>query len=106
MKRNIPLYIGTIPLTSYQPPIAPPPGAGLKPVDHPTEPVDPTYGGYPSGYPVFDPAVGHPTAPAANPAGFVPPVNPGDSAPAVIPPPMSPTANLYPNLGEFIRGNI
>lgn len=99
LKRNFPVYVGTIPLTNYQPPVAIPPGTGfVKPDEYPTKPADPTYGGYPSGYPAFDPASGYPVAPPqTGPTGMNPIVYPISPMPGA-PPPLPPTMDLYPNL--------
>ncbi|XP_012255957.1 arrestin domain-containing protein 17 isoform X2 [Athalia rosae] len=95
LKRNIPVYIGTIPLTSYQPPVAPPSGSILKLDEYPTKPADPTYGGYPSGYPEFNPGFGNPDTPEPSaPLGFIPPSN----STSAMPPPLPPTMTMYPNL--------
>ncbi|XP_046750179.1 arrestin domain-containing protein 17 isoform X1 [Diprion similis] len=94
LKKNIPVYVGTVPLTSYQPPIALPPGNGLKPDEYSAKPADPTYGGYPSGYPAFNPSA---TAPAATAPGFMVPDQPGFTMP-VVPPPLPPAMDMYPNL--------
>ncbi|XP_057336058.1 arrestin domain-containing protein 17 [Microplitis mediator] len=87
LKSNTVVFIGTIPLANYQSAVLPPTNTTLLP-GNPS--ADPTYGGYPSGYPEFtpgnaDPSIS-PTAPTA------PPDYNSDS-PAQLQP-----NNVYPNL--------
>ncbi|XP_015118177.1 arrestin domain-containing protein 17 isoform X1 [Diachasma alloeum] len=62
LKSNTLVFIGTIPLANYQGEISP--SGKREPGDnYPDKTADPTYGGYPSGYPPFSPGDGYPTAP-------------------------------------------
>lgn len=98
LKKNILVYVGTIPLANYQPPVAAPPRAD----EYPTKPADPSYGGYPSGYPAFEPKAGYPDAPSAPVGpGFVNPVQPSGPTPNG-PPPLPPTMDMYPNLRKHV----
>ncbi|CAD6242599.1 GSCOCG00009532001-RA-CDS [Cotesia congregata] len=86
LKQNMLVFIGTIPLASYQNSVMPPTSPSKVPM--PGNPgADPTYGGYPSGYPEFSPDNGNPAPPSA------PPDYNSDS-----PAQLQTNHNTYPNL--------
>ncbi|KAK0090830.1 hypothetical protein PV326_004003 [Microctonus aethiopoides] len=96
LKSNTLVFIGTVPLLNYQSLILPSPTKiGFNVGDgsdvHPDKSADPTYGGYPSGYPAFSPGSGYPST---TPTAPEPPPNYNSDIPAQI----QPNSNFYPNL--------
>lgn len=100
LKSNTLIFIGTVPLLNYQSLILPSPNKiGFNVGDgsnvHPDKSADPTYGGYPSGYPAFSPGSGYPST---TPTAPEPPPNYNSDIPAQI----QPNSNFYPNLREYL----
>ena len=96
LKKNTLVFIGTVPLANYQAAISAPAMKGPARDEYPSKPADPTYGGYPSGYPAYAPGSdggGYPSVPPTAPE--LPP-DYSDGAPAQIQ-----TNALYPNLREY-----